>query len=594
MDVRNLEVVAGPGELLWLPWAFKLLISALALALVASALLSVPNRLPFNTRCAEGASSCEVTAAPANAANGSLRVGDRVLLAEQPFATRAALIDENVPQSGDYAVVVHRGAQRLTMIVQTVSRPGTRGFAERAILGFVFLFGLLMLWRGESAASRGLCLFALSIILTAGLEARPLVPPWNLIANGLGSLSGGPGAFLGLYITADALARVNQDWRLARRKRAAYIGALLLLYLTEVVPVALVVAGREFPLATVVQVLTLVLAFVVWVVPLIYLVKGYRVGTPANRLRIRWFIASIALLLPLIACNLLLQSDRAFSAAQSDILGATQVLLTLAVFAMLSYAVLSQRLVAVRFVLNRALVFGFLTASLIGILSLLESLIERSVISREAGLALDIAVPLLLGVFIHRIHRWGENSVERVVFRNEYRARNAILTFLHDAGFISHPTTLYERTVEVFGTHAGGRYAALYLADKSGYQRVAASDQGRDLPTLIAVDDVAMVRLRATLAPLDLFTVSSPLGASGLALPLVIRGRLEGALVCGAKAEGRYAQAEIEFLDKAASGIAACVIALRAELHGRFVGRVAEGALPTERIVEEARNLVEC
>jgi hypothetical protein len=591
MDVRNPEGVNDPSELVWWPWALKLLISALALVSFCLALFSGSNHLPFSTRCAGGA--CEVTAAPANAPAASLRVGDRVLLSEQPFATRAVLIDENVPRDHDYAVLAHRGAQRLTVAVHTVSRVGGRDFAQRSIITFVFLFGLLMLWRGESAASRGLCLFALGIVLISGLYARPFDPPWNLIADGLGALSGGPAAFMGLYITAEALARVNQDSRTAHRARAAYLGALLLLYLTEVVPVALLVTGREFPLTTVDQVVTLALGLVVWIVPLIYLLKGYRAGTPANRLRIRWFIASIALLLPLIACNLLLQSDRGFSPAEIDLLGVAQVLLTLAIFAMLSYAALSQRLVAVRVVLNRALVFGFLTASLIGVLSLLESLIERSVISKEAGLALDIAVPLLLGVSIHRIHRWGENSVERVVFRSEYRARNAILTFLRDAGFISRPATLYERTVEVFGTHAGGRYAALYLADKSGYQRVGASDAARHLPALIAVDDVAMVRLRATLAPLDLFTLSSPLGTTGLALPLVIRGRLEGVLVCGAKAEGRYAQAEIEFLGETASGIAACVIALRAELHGRFVSKVAEGALSTERMVEEARALAQ-
>jgi hypothetical protein len=591
MDVRDRNAVDPSHALLWRPWLLKLSISSVALAFLGLALFSGRNHLPFGTQCA--GASCEVTAVSANATGSAVRVGDRVLLAEQPFATRALLIDDNVPRHRDYALVVRRGGTLVRTVVQTVGQPDARAFAQRAIITFVLLFGLLMLWRGQSAASRGLCLFALSLVLSSGLYARPFAPPWNLIANALGALSGGPAAFMGLYIAADALARVDREPRTRRRARAAYLGALLLLYLTEVFPVALLVRSGEVPFATAVQVATLALAFVVWIVPLLYLLQGYRAGTPANRLRIRWFIASIGLLLPLIGCNLLLQSGRGFSAAQIDLLGVARVLLTVAIFAMLSYAALSQRLVAVRFVLNHALVFGFLTAALIGVLSLLESLIERSVISKEAGLALDIAVPLLLGVSIHRIHRWGEDGVERLVFRNEYRARNAILAFLRDAGFIVHPATLYERTVEVFGTHAGGRYAALYLADKSGYERVAASDHARELPARLAVDDVAMVRLRATLAPLDLFTLASPLGATGLALPLVIRGRLEGVLVCGAKAEGRYAQAEIEFLSKAAAGIAACVIALRAELHGRFVGRVAEGALSPERMVAEARSLVE-
>ena len=102
-----------------------------------------------------------------------------------------------------------------------------------------------------------------------------------------------------------------------------------------------------------------------------------------------------------------------------------------------------------------------------------------------------------------------------------------------------------------------------------------------------------MVRLRATLAPLDLAAVSSALGDSGLVLALAVRGRLESLLVCGPKAEGRYAQAEMDFIEKAASGAASCMIALRAALHGYFVSQVADGAVSSDRIVDEARRLAE-
>jgi hypothetical protein len=589
--VLNPDLANRPRALLWRPWLLRPLISALALVAFALVILGGSNDLPFSAQCS--GPSCLVTSLPAKAAPTSLRAGDRIRLADQPFATRAVLLNENVPRAHSYELRVRRGPGILTMTVHTQRAGHAQKPATRPMIAFIFLFGLLMLWRGDSAASRGLCLFALSIVVTAGLSTRPFAPPWNLISQAFATLIGGPVAFMGLYITADALVRADGGSRAARRARAGYVGLLLLLYLTEVAPIALLASGRGVPFFNAGQVATIALAILVWIIPLVILLKGYRASAPERRLRIRWFIASIALLLPVIACNLLLESGRTYSAAGADFLRLAQVLLTVAVFSILSYAALTQRLVAVRFVLNRALVFGILTASLIGVLSLLESLIERSVISKEAGMALDLAVPLLLGISIQRIHRWGEESVERVVFRNEYRARNEITTFLRDAGFISQPATLFARTAEVFAAHAGGRYAALYLAEKSGYERVAASDRARDLPERIPIDDVAMVRLRATLAPLDLFMLSSALGASGLALPLVVRGRLEGVLVCGPKAEGRYAQAEIEFLDKAASGIAACVIALRAELRGHFVSRVAAGALPVDRILEEARGLVE-
>ncbi len=595
--VRNPELANDPHVHAVYPWLLRLFVSILAVAAYGLVVFSSQNELPFFANC--GDSTCEVTGILEDARTSPLHVGDRIPIAAQPFATRAALLASNVPQNRQYTFQVERGPKRLTVVLQAVpaARAGLHRAvataATRTVIGFALLFGLLMLWRGETVESQGLCLFALSIVVAVGVMVPPLAPPWNLVTEGILSLLGGPVALFGMFLTADALVHPDLGAPSVRRSRAAYLGVLALLYLTELVPNVLMAAGQAVPAFNAVQILGLVVAAIAWIVPLLYLLKGYRTSTPERRLRIRWFIVSIALLLPVLVCNTLINSGNPAFRPWHDFLFATQILLNLALFAILSYAALSQRLVAVRFVLNRALVFGILTASLIGTLSLLESLIERSVISHEAGLALDIVVPLLLGVSLHRIHRWGEESVERVVFRREYRDRHEIATFVRDAGFISQPSTLFERTVAVFAAHGGGRHATLYLTGKTGFERVAASDAVPELPERVAIDDPAMVRLRATLAPLDLFTLASTLGATGLALPLAIRGRLEGVLVCGAKREGRYAQAEIEFLGKAAADITACVIALRAELQGRFVSRVAEGTLPAQRIVEEAQGLTQ-
>ncbi|MDE1921924.1 MAG: hypothetical protein KGI55_00740 [Gammaproteobacteria bacterium] len=583
--MRIFESGHDPHHTTWRFWLPRLLISCLAVAAFAVH-LGGANRLPFHTTCRGG--FCTLTPIPADSVAVPLRAGDRIRVADQSFATRAVLIDANVPRSRTYELKVQRGTADLRIAFHTI-RAGTDGrFVEQLIAAFILMFGLLMLWRGESAASAGLCLFALSLVVGRGASAITLAPPWNLGARGLWTLLGGPSAFMGLYVTAEALASPGGATRRNRGPFAVYLGALLLLYLSEIGTIWMFLAGRTDPTWIGANVTPAVLGAIVWAVPFITLVRGYRRGDAEGRLRIRWFIASVALLLPLIATNVLANSND----AETNLILVAQVLLNVAIWTMLSYAALSQRLVAVRFVVNRALVFGSLTALLIGVLSLLESLIERSVISKDAGMVLDLAVPLLLGVSIQRIHRWGEDSVERLIFRKEYGDRNAILSFLRDAGFVAHPATLFERTAEVFATHAGGRTAALYLAADSSYERVAASWQARALPAQIPIDDAAMVRLRATLVPLDLFSVTSVLGASGLALPLVIRGRLEGVLVCGAKAEGRYARPEVEFLEKAAAGVAACIVALRAELHGRFVTRVAEGALTPDRVVEEARRLI--
>jgi hypothetical protein len=293
--MRNLEVADGARPVQWHSWLVRLAISAVALVCLAVMILSTPDRLPIATRC--GSASCVITALREGAAAPALRVGDRIILAEQPFATRAVLVAENVPRDRTYQLRVRRGGEVLQVQLHTLREQRTDPLPGGVVFAFIGLFGLLMLWRGESAASQGLCLFALSLVIAAGFSIRPLPPPWNLVGQAVGTLFGGPAAFLGLYITADALVNANSQPRFARRARRVYLGALLLLYLTEAVPQLLMASGSAVPLFNALQILTLVVAVLVWVIPLLYLLKGYRSSDSESRLRIRWFIASISLLL---------------------------------------------------------------------------------------------------------------------------------------------------------------------------------------------------------------------------------------------------------------------------------------------------------
>lgn len=86
-------------------------------------------------------------------------------------------------------------------------------------------------------------------------------------------------------------------------------------------------------------------------------------------------------------------------------------------------------------------------------------------------MALDVIVPLPLGISIHHIHRWGEENVERVIFRREFRARSEISTFPRDAGFIAQPVTPFARTVEAFGAHGGGRHRPVHHRAPGGAPR---------------------------------------------------------------------------------------------------------------------------
>jgi hypothetical protein len=110
-------------------------------------------------------------------------------------------------------------------------------------------------------------------------------------------------------------------------------------------------------------------------------------------------------------------------------------------------------------------------------------------------------------------------------------------------------------------------------------------------PHQLGVDDPALVRLRATLTPLDLHESESLLGAEGLALPLALRGRMFGVLVCAPRAAGRYAQAEAGALAQSAHDVGASLFALRARANELLIERIAQGQLQADYAVNEARRL---
>jgi hypothetical protein len=96
--VPNPDLANRPRALLLRPWLLRTLISALALVSFVLVVLGGSNDLPFGAQCS--GPSCLITSVPAQAVPASLRAGDRIRLADQPFATRAVLLNENVTSSG--------------------------------------------------------------------------------------------------------------------------------------------------------------------------------------------------------------------------------------------------------------------------------------------------------------------------------------------------------------------------------------------------------------------------------------------------------------------------------------------------------------
>ena len=240
--------------------------------------------------------------------------------------------------------------------------------------------------------------------------------------------------------------------------------------------------------------------------------------------------------------------------------------------------------------LTRAVVFSALMMIVVGALGAVENLIERSALGESAGAALEFGVPLAIGVLFQRLHRWIEARVDQILFREEHKSRAALRDFVRDAGFVENADVLVGRMVAIFAKHAGGRGAALYELRGNGME-CSAQDGNDHWPDVIDVDDPGLVRLRATLGPVDLHEAESALGREGLALPLALRGRIFGVLVCGPRAAGRYAQAEAQELGQAAHDVGASLFALRGRANEVLIEKLAQGQVQVDRAVVEARKL---
>jgi hypothetical protein len=103
------------------------------------------------------------------------------------------------------------------------------------------------------------------------------------------------------------------------------------------------------------------------------------------------------------------------------------------------YAVLRHRVVDVSVFIDRTLVYGGMTALVVGILAAVNSLVEHAALGTNASLLVQVIVPLALGIVLSRVRLYLDRIVEQVFFRRKYLAEKALRRFA--------------RTVQAMKTH---------------------------------------------------------------------------------------------------------------------------------------------
>jgi hypothetical protein len=220
----------------------------------------------------------------------------------------------------------------------------------------------------------------------------------------------------------------------------------------------------------------------------------------------------------------------------------------------LTYAALGRRLLDVGFVLNRALIFGLVSVIIVGVFVLVEWAASEWIVSTNhaAGTVFSMVVALALGLSMRFIHRQVDRFVDRVFFWKRHEDEAELRRFAREASYITDRDTLVQRTIGEVREHANAATVSLLVSNGNG-RYVSADKSGYD--TSVSENDRALVALRTWHKRVDLDTLDTVV-AGEYAYPMISRGQLVGALVCGPKTDGdSYAPDELNALSELAHGV---------------------------------------
>ena len=220
----------------------------------------------------------------------------------------------------------------------------------------------------------------------------------------------------------------------------------------------------------------------------------------------------------------------------------------------LTYAALGRRLLDVGFVVNRAVIFGIISLVVVAIFIIVEWGASEWLAgtNHAAPLAVSMAVALGLGLSMRFIHRHVDRFVDEIFFRKRHEDEAALRRFAKEAAYITDRTTLVQRAIAEVKEHTDAATVQLLLYDGNGHYAPA---DGVGDGLRVGENDRALVALRTWHKTVDLHRLDTALQGE-YAYPMLSRGHLVGALVCGPKIDGdSYAPDESNALSELAHGV---------------------------------------
>ncbi len=212
-----------------------------------------------------------------------------------------------------------------------------------------------------------------------------------------------------------------------------------------------------------------------------------------------------------------------------------------------AYVALSRRLLDVGFVLNRAAVFGIVSSIVIGAFILVEWAASQWLVSAShtTSVVVGMIVALALGLSLRYIHKYVDSFVDHVFFRRRHEDEAALRRFAHESAYITDRGILLDRATREVLEHTNARDATILLRTGAGGYVAGRADT----VTNVGENDPGIVALKAWSKPVSLHALSGSELHGDVAFPMISRGDLLGALVCGPKRDGEaYAPDESDAL----------------------------------------------
>jgi hypothetical protein len=154
-------------------------------------------------------------------------------------------------------------------------------------------------------------------------------------------------------------------------------------------------------------------------------------------------------------------------------------------------------------------------------------------------------VALGLGISLRYIHIYVERFVDRVFFHKRHEDELALRHFAHEAAYFTDSSVLLDRAAQMVRQHTSAQNVSVLVRDiRNAYVFAVGASEAA-----LSENDSGIVALRAWNKPIDLHAFPESQLVGDLAFPMLSRGQLVGALICGPKHDGEaYAPDEAEAL----------------------------------------------